>query len=130
MPSHLECQSCQRRVSLRGKSVFQYARRGWPTCCRQSTFVLRTSDTPPAPGRTNPRAIVGNPRVDPADTPATGVNLARGDQARPAGGGPLMAVEDVYSPVFAYRYRCVWADPKAGLQDGLFRADEIVAEAR
>lgn len=44
----------------------------------------------------------------------------------PAGGrGPLMTVEEVYAPIFQYRYRCVWVEPYGSTQHKLFRTEQL-----
>lgn len=39
--------------------------------------------------------------------------------------GPVMTVEEVYAPVFYYRYRCVWTDAAGNPQHELFRARDL-----
>ncbi len=53
--------------------------------------------------------------------------FARGDRVRAKGGGPEMVVQDVYAPVFRYRYRCTWTDPDGTPRVELFKAGEIEA---
>ena len=51
--------------------------------------------------------------------------FANGDRVRARYGGPVMTVEEVYAPVFEYRYRCVWADENGVPRHELFRAEQL-----
>ena len=51
--------------------------------------------------------------------------FAKGDRVRATYGGPVMTVEEVYDPVFTYRYRCVWTDGGGMPQHELFRTEQL-----
>jgi len=48
-----------------------------------------------------------------------------GDKVRAKDGGPIMTVEEVYDPVFNYRYRCSWLDAGNMPQHELFRHEHL-----
>jgi uncharacterized protein YodC (DUF2158 family) len=58
-------------------------------------------------------------------TPVDAQEFAKGDRVRATYGGPVMTVEEVYAPAFAYRYRCVWHDPDGNPQHELFRPEQL-----
>jgi uncharacterized protein YodC (DUF2158 family) len=51
--------------------------------------------------------------------------FAGGDRVRADYGGPVMTVEEVYDPVFEYRYRCVRTDENGSPRHELFRAEKL-----
>jgi uncharacterized protein YodC (DUF2158 family) len=51
--------------------------------------------------------------------------FAKGDRVRARTGGPTMTVQDVYAPVFKYRYRCVWTDDAGVAHVELFKVDML-----
>jgi len=52
--------------------------------------------------------------------------FAIGDKVKAKeGDGPEMTVEEVYAPVFKYRYRCVWLDLMDMPQHELFREEQL-----
>jgi uncharacterized protein YodC (DUF2158 family) len=56
------------------------------------------------------------------DTP----ELQQGDRVRLKGGyGPVMTVDEVFEPIFKYRYRCVWQDAQGTVFRELFRAEQV-----
>jgi uncharacterized protein YodC (DUF2158 family) len=49
-----------------------------------------------------------------------------GDRVRGKGVyGPDMIVQEVYAPVFKYRYRCVWQDAQGMPAHELFRPEQL-----
>lgn len=52
--------------------------------------------------------------------------FAKGDRVQAKGGfGPVMTVEEVYAPIFKYRFRCVWQDAEGKFLHELFRAEGL-----
>jgi uncharacterized protein YodC (DUF2158 family) len=48
-----------------------------------------------------------------------------GDRVRAKTGEPVMTVEEVYAPIFHYRYRCSWKDAVGMFKHELFRAEYL-----
>ena len=52
--------------------------------------------------------------------------FVRGDRVQARTGGPEMTVIEIYSPLFLFRYRCVWTDDNNNPRDDLFRREQLI----
>jgi uncharacterized protein YodC (DUF2158 family) len=52
--------------------------------------------------------------------------FAKGDRVRAKeGNSRVMIIEQIYAPIFYYRYRCAWQDANGMFQHELFRAEQL-----
>jgi uncharacterized protein YodC (DUF2158 family) len=56
---------------------------------------------------------------------STAQEFVVGEKVRVKDTGRVMIVEEVYSYVFVYRYRCVWEEEDGMRQHELFRAEQL-----